>query len=988
MPATPATRTKSRTASGALAAGTRVSVRGEEWVVERCLPVPTGGYAVHVHGLTELVQHQKAIFLTALDRVEPLRPEDTTLVVDDSPEYRQTRLFLETLLRRTPPTDAAIHLGHRGAIEVMPYQLRPARRALSGLRPRILIADGVGLGKTIEVGILLSELIKRGRGRRILVVAIKSLLAQLQEELWNRFTIPLVRLDSLGIQRVQAQIPCNRNPFSHYDRVIISVDTLKNNARYRAWLEQTRWDAVVVDECHNVANRGSQRERLARLLAATCDSLILTSATPHNGRPESFANLMRMLDPTAVADDQDFTYQDVKHLFIRRFKKNIEGEASESFSERRIIRHHCQASQTEEKAFTALRALRLHNLGRKRHGPDRLFPWVLVKGFLSSPQACIETIDERLKRIDKELSAPEPHPYADVLADDANTLRELRAVIEVCIPDIAKLARLIEQLRKIGFDGTAVSPRVIVFSERIKTLETLETTLRDEFGIRADSPLVQVFHASIGDKEQQDIVDSFGKADAEVRLLLASDVASEGVNLHYYCNQLFHYDVPWSLIRLEQRMGRIDRFGQAKTPHLHYLLTVTDARGADQIVIKRLIEKEEEVYRQLGEAGVVLGLYDADAEDEHITTRLAEGAEPAEIIRDQLPEPKAVATADGNASLGINLLDLLAEADQEDASASEPITVATAHTRTLFARDYDFVCAALHYLHNGQLADSELQWESNDDRQAITLWAPESFSRWREPFLPAEAVPAENQPYRLVAERDTLFAAMARARERQGQWPAWHLLWEHHPIVDWLLDSLAVAYARNEAPCLRALRLGSQRAIYVLQTILSNQSGTPIHSAWFGLPIHLREGTPTWEQPMELDQALSTSGLADGLTNPGKPPDYMSQLQTLVPDVIERARAHIATLHKEALTAIRKDVRDATRRVARWRTETLQLLDAREASAAAENRGSVPTPLAKRLSDQRRNVERRTADHAGWLGSLLGHGEAYVRLCAVLVGEG
>jgi SNF2 family DNA or RNA helicase len=143
-----------------------VVVRGEKWVVEKCLPVPTGGYAIHVQGLTELVEHHKAIFLTELDRVEALRPQDTTLVADPSPEYRQTRLFLETLLRRTPPADDRIHVGHKGAIEVMPYQLAPARRALESLRPRLLIADGVGLGKTIEVGILLSELIKRGRGRR------------------------------------------------------------------------------------------------------------------------------------------------------------------------------------------------------------------------------------------------------------------------------------------------------------------------------------------------------------------------------------------------------------------------------------------------------------------------------------------------------------------------------------------------------------------------------------------------------------------------------------------------------------------------------------------------------------------------------------------------------------------------------------------------------------------------------------------------------
>ena len=310
--------------------GSRVRVRGEEWAVQRCLPLPMGGHAVYVQGVSELVRHHQAIFLTPIeDQIEPLKPEDTKLVPDTSPSYRQTTLYLETLLRRTPPIHDRIAIGHRGALDVMPYQLVPAQQSLASLRPRILIADGTGLGKTVELGIILSELVKRGQGRRILVVAIRSMLAQLQRELWARFTLPLVRLDSEGLVRVQANVPANRNPFSYFDRCIVSMDTLKNNGLYRTWLEQIRWDVIVVDECHNVANRGSQREQLTRLLSAQCDALVLTSATPHNGRPESFANLMRMLDPTSVSDPRSFTKDDVKHLFVRRFKKDVEAEAGD-----------------------------------------------------------------------------------------------------------------------------------------------------------------------------------------------------------------------------------------------------------------------------------------------------------------------------------------------------------------------------------------------------------------------------------------------------------------------------------------------------------------------------------------------------------------------------------------------------------------------------------------------------------------------------------
>jgi hypothetical protein len=147
-----------------------------------------------------------------------LEPAHTELVADPSPGYRRTRLYLESLLRQSPPRDARLYRGHRGAMDPAEYQLVPAGKALAEPRARILMAEAVGLGKTIEVGALLSELIRRARGRRILVVGLKSVLEQFQEELWARFTIPLVRLDSVGLQRIQRKMPANHTPFYYFDR--------------------------------------------------------------------------------------------------------------------------------------------------------------------------------------------------------------------------------------------------------------------------------------------------------------------------------------------------------------------------------------------------------------------------------------------------------------------------------------------------------------------------------------------------------------------------------------------------------------------------------------------------------------------------------------------------------------------------------------------------------------------------------------------------
>ncbi|MDD3513632.1 MAG: hypothetical protein PHV21_06485, partial [Synergistaceae bacterium] len=198
------------------APGARVEIRDAEWVIRKAELTPNG-QALHVTGLSDPVKDRSAIFLSDLEDVRVLRPEDTALVPDSSPAFRSSLLFLESLLRRTPPTDERIHMGHRGAMNPAPYQLHPTARALAQTRQRILIADAVGLGKTLEAGILVSELIRRGRGRRILVVTVKSMMTQFQKEFWSRFTIPLVRLDSAGIQRVYSRLPAGINPFHHYD---------------------------------------------------------------------------------------------------------------------------------------------------------------------------------------------------------------------------------------------------------------------------------------------------------------------------------------------------------------------------------------------------------------------------------------------------------------------------------------------------------------------------------------------------------------------------------------------------------------------------------------------------------------------------------------------------------------------------------------------------------------------------------------------------
>ncbi|MFC7648593.1 hypothetical protein ACFQX6_55225 [Streptosporangium lutulentum] len=172
--------------------GARIEVRDAEWIVRTCTPTPvipgteemrdgrpvlgTGemrdGYRITAVGASEFVRDEDAVFFSGIETVELMRPEETILEQDETPRFAKSRLFLEAVLRRTPlpQTEKGLALSDRFLLDSLPYQQRPAELALKGLRPRILLADVVGLGKTLEIGLILAELIRRGRGDRILVV--------------------------------------------------------------------------------------------------------------------------------------------------------------------------------------------------------------------------------------------------------------------------------------------------------------------------------------------------------------------------------------------------------------------------------------------------------------------------------------------------------------------------------------------------------------------------------------------------------------------------------------------------------------------------------------------------------------------------------------------------------------------------------------------------------------------------------------------------
>ena len=425
------------------APGMRTIIRDEEWMIKKIVDNNLGNSALHCIGISPLVKDREVIFLSDLEAIKVVNPAEVNLIPDTSSHFRKTQLFLESQWRQQIPTDTDLHIGDKAAMDPMPYQLDPAQISLRRPRQRILIADTVGLGKTLEAGILMSELIARGKGKRILVVTVKSMMMQFQKEMWSRFTIPLVRLDSKKIHDIRAKLPSNYNPFFYYDKTIVSIDTLKRDVEYRTHLENAYWDIIVIDEAQNVAERGdhpAQRARLAKLLADRSDTMIMLSATPHDGRARSFASLMNMLDPTAIANPDDYTREDIKGLCIRRFKKDVKDQLPDSFLERRIELERCKASDKEEVAYGVFAEMKLQMDLNKTKAQGQLFKTSLEKALFSSPAACIKSIEARLGKLKKKYANDE---IADIQA--LEKFHEALARIEPA--DFSRYQKLLSLLR-------------------------------------------------------------------------------------------------------------------------------------------------------------------------------------------------------------------------------------------------------------------------------------------------------------------------------------------------------------------------------------------------------------------------------------------------------------------------------------------------------------------------------------------------------------
>jgi superfamily II DNA or RNA helicase len=490
----------------------------------------------------------------------------------------------------TPP--GGLRAARLARMDLLPYQIEPALAVVRGRGSRLLLADSVGLGKTIQAGLIVAELLARGHADRVLVVTPSGLRDQWQAELSARFGIAAPVVDFREIRRRSSTVPIGLNPWITTPVAITSIDYVKRPEVLQS-VRACRWDVVVVDEAH-AAGRDSDRYTAVSTLAAAAAFVVLLTATPHNGDARAFASLCSL---GAAGDPL---------LVFRRTKAEVSPGAG-----RRVRRLLVRTSAAESRMHAVLAEFTRAVRSEHDFGAAYLPLSVLHKRAFSSARSLELTVLRRLDALGSEPSGgfrqlvlPLADPGELDAADDApdclaalglsdprrerRLLGALRDAARRAAEGETKMSALQRLLRR-------VAEPIVVFTEFRDTLLHLRSALQEP---------ALVLHGGLSREERRTALDGFSKGGC--RILLATDAAGEGLNLHHRCRLVVNLELPWNPTRLEQRIGRVDRIGQSRTVHAIHLIArdtgesrVLDrlqtriARAQEDIAAANPVEDEE-----------------------------------------------------------------------------------------------------------------------------------------------------------------------------------------------------------------------------------------------------------------------------------------------------------------------------------------------------------------------------------------------------------
>jgi hypothetical protein len=498
-------------------------------------------------------------------------------------------------------------------------------------------------------------------------------------------------------------------------------------------------------------------------------------------------------------------------------------------------------------------------------------------------------------------------------------------------------------LREIGV-GPRSNTRVVVFSERIATLDWLAATVPKALKLKDKD--VRVLHGGMADVKQMDVISEFGLAESGVKLLLTGDMASEGVNLHRQCHHLIHFDLPWSLITIEQRNGRIDRYGQHHAPDVRALLLNPDHPHlhGDVRIFTKLLQREHEAHRAFGESSSLLGVHTEALEEEAVMASLQAGVDPDLAIPS---EPH-------------NDFDLMAVLSGATGTQAVPVH----RPPSLFESDSAFVDEALRQAFDDADTTMDLRRDPGDETFLSLVPPKDLIARMR-------ALPRSYLAEQRVAERlkltgnETLAnAQLVKARESTDSgWPDVGFLAPLHPFGDWLVDKVLATVGRNEAPIIVA---DVDEPVFCVQGMYSNGRGHPQLVEWMAVTEHL--GTPVIA---DLFDVLKMAKVDANMANPGTPID-VEVLQDQLGDVIERVRDELQ---------VRRDLYEAEL------AETLAAPEERLRAWEVRSEQLAADLVEHRRAQRVRGIETVRSDTARLIESMHTEGDPLIRVLAVLVGR-
>jgi ERCC4-related helicase len=559
-----------------LVAGAEVMVRGRAWTVDRVEPFDDCD-ALHLRSASE-----RAVLLYPFDRPSPRRLPGRARWV--APRTGRRRLCAAL-------ADATSWNGLRTAARLpvapFPHQLDPVLAVLNGAA-RVLLADDVGLGKTVEASLILSELVARGEAARTLILTPAGLRDQWQHELRASARLRADVLDVCALRQRLRDLPPGVNPWTLPGLSIVSFDLIKRPELLRA-IEAVVWDLLIVDEAHNVAGNSERHDAVAHI-ARSSRRVVLITATPHSGDARAFNALCSL----GAIDDAPL------HAF-RRMRRDVGWPAG-----RRARTIRVRSGNAEREAYALLaryvRAV-LHECGTKKSPSPHLAMEVLVKRAGSSAHALAASVTRRLAHL--ECALPGPSQLRLPLNEDEDA-RDQDGDEALAVPGLGDvdaerewLQRLLRSAQAAG-QGDAKLQLLRRLITRTREPVLIFTEYRDTLSALTDAigPLCSwtTLHGGMARGERLRSVAAF--TGGAVRVLLATDAGGEGLNLHHTCRYVVSVDLPWSPARLEQRIGRVDRLGQKRTVHaLHLVRAAADAR-----VLSRLQARIEVIQQALNAA--------------------------------------------------------------------------------------------------------------------------------------------------------------------------------------------------------------------------------------------------------------------------------------------------------------------------------------------------------------------------------------------------